>query len=1075
LLDGLPKIPDLVARTAELGMDAVALTDHGVLYGVIEFYKAALSLGIRPIIGLETYVAPNRLFEKRPKIDDSPFHLTLLTETNEGYRNLLKLSTVAQLDGFYYRPRVDKQLLERHARGLIALSGCLGGEVAQALLKDDYDAARAVARQYRDIFGEQNYFLEIQQHPNLPEQAKANKGLITLAEELGIPLVATKDSHYLTLDDAEAQDALVCVQTGRLLTDTNRLNMRDTDLHFASPAEMEKLFAALPEAVSKTAEIADRCNVNIELGKWIFPGIEIPNSRTPDEHLEVAAQSGLKERVGELTEEAKERLTYELDIIKTKGYATYFLVMADLTTWTRKQRIITTTRGSAAGSLVAYSLGITTVNPLTYDLPFERFLNPFRPTPPDIDLDIADNRRDEAIQYVKERYGEDHVAQIVTFGTMQARAAVRDIGRVLGYSYALCDRVAKMVPLGSQGFHMTIDRAIEMESDLKLLAKDDPQVGRLLALAKKVEGCVRHASVHAAGVVITPQPLVEYLPLQRESGGEKVITQYEMHAVEDIGVLKMDFLGIRNLAILDRALHLIEDIHGTRIDLDELPLDDKKTYALLARGETIGLFQLGGSGMTRYLKELRPTTIHDIMAMVALFRPGPMNNIPHYIERKHNPKLISYLHPKLKPILERSFGILTYQDDVLLIAIHIAGYTWEEADKLRRAIGKKIPEEMEAQREKFLRGCVDKGGIPGPLAEELWKLIEPFAAYGFNKSHAASYGIVAYQTAYLKANYPSLYMTAVLQAESGNMDKIGEIVEECRRMGIDVLPPSINESDENFTRLDDKHIRFGLMAIKNVGEEVATAVITERRANGAFTSLEDFLRRLQTKNFNKRFLESAIRAGCLDDFGERGQLIESVEALLKYNRAAGEAVGNQQAALFGDVAMFTAALALAPAPPIDRAQRLAWERELLGLYVTEHPLAQFDGLSTINVPFKELTLYSANDIIVVAGVVDSVRKIMTKAGEPMCFVRMSDVSGSAELIVFPGTFKKTAEHWVEGTVLLVGGKVSRREGEVQILADTVEALVVERFPDTLRRWQKLRFRRRQAEPAASGDFSAVLE
>ncbi|OGL59870.1 DNA polymerase III subunit alpha [Candidatus Uhrbacteria bacterium RIFCSPLOWO2_12_FULL_46_10] len=1049
-------------------MDSLALTDHGVLYGAIEFYKEALKHKIKPIIGLEAYVAPNRLADKRSKIDDSPWHLTLLARNNEGYHNLLKLTTVAHLDGFYYKPRIDRVALGEHAGGLIILSGCLSGEVAQALLRDDYEEARRIVEAYISIVGKNNYFLEIQSHPTLPDQTKINKGLIKIAADIDVPLVATRDSHYLELGDKEAQDAMVCVQTGRLISDTDRLNMTDVDLDFCSVAKIEEFFEESPEAIVNTARIADRCNVELSLGKWIFPDFSVPPKSTPGEYLSKLAEEGLRTKMSPVSEGANERLRYELDIISQKGYATYFLVVADFVAWARAQGIISTTRGSAAGSLVAYALGITTVNPLEYRLPFERFLNPFRPTPPDIDMDFADNRRDEVIAYVKEKYGEDRVAQIVTFGTMQARAAVRDIGRVLGYLYSLCDRVAKMIPVGSQGFHMTIDRALETTPDLKKLYEEDPQVERLLDLARKVEGCVRHASVHAAGVVIAPRPLVEFTPLQREAGGDKLITQYEMHAIEDIGLLKMDFLGIRNLSILGNAVALIEQIHGLKIDLNTIPLDDKKTYKLLAEGETMGLFQLSGSGMTRYLKELKPTSIHDIMAMVALFRPGPMNNIPEFIRRKHNPKLITYMDSRLKPILERSYGILTYQDDVLLIAIELAGYTWEEVDKLRKAIGKKIPAGMAAQKERFISGCQEHGKLPGEKAEDLWKLIEPFAAYGFNKAHAASYGIVAYQTAYLKANFPSEYMNAVLTAESGNLDTVAEIIVECRRMSIEVLPPLLNESFENFTRLDDKHIRFGLAAIKNLGTDIARLIITERQRGGSFESLENFLRRIQSRSFNKKSLESLIKAGALDEWGDRQTLLDNIETLLKYNRGATKAKHAPQDTLFGESGNFLPPLVLQPSSvSAEKSQLLAWERELLGLYLTEHPLQEFANvIQDIVVPWRYLSYYRSGDTVAVMGLVESIRQITTKGGEPMLFVKLSDLGGGGEIVVFPSVLKTTAAVWQKDKPIIVAGRMSDR-GETNVVCETVEELRLSALEDTVRRWRKLRYVRR--EPAASED------
>jgi DNA polymerase III subunit alpha len=1077
LLDGLPKVPDLVKRAKEYNMPALAITDHGVMYGAIEFYKACQKAGIKPIIGVEAYVAPNRLTDKRAKIDDSPFHLTLLAANNQGYQNLLKLVSTAHLEGFYYRPRIDRELLQRHNEGLIALSGCLGGEFARAVNNGATEDVERALQFYMSVFGPERYYLEIQNHPHLAEQKKVNAAAEVYALKYGLKIVATKDSHYLNTDDKEAQDALVCVQTGKFLTDSNRLKMTEENLDFASPEAMRQSFKDLPEAIENTLLIADKCNVEIAMGKWIFQDFPIPESMSAEEYLRQATDEGVKRIFGESTPEIEARLKVELDVIQTKGYTTYFLVVADYVNWSKEQGIVYTVRGSAAGSLVAYVLGITAINPLTYKLPFERFLNMFRPTPPDIDMDFADNRRDDVLQYVKRKYGEDRVAQIITFGTMQPRAAVRDIGRVLGYPYALCDRVAKMIPVGAQGFPMTIERALELEPDLKKLYEDDPQVTHLIDLARKVEGCARHASVHAAGVVISPKPLVEYLPLQREAGGgEAVVTQYEWHAVEEIGLLKMDFLGVRNLSILASAIDLIEKIHKTKIDLQSLPLDDKKAYALLARGETMGLFQLSSSGMTRYLKELRPSSVWDIMAMVALYRPGPMGSIPEFVRRKHNAREITYVDPRLKEILEMSYGVITYQDDVLLIAINIAGYTWEEADKLRKAMGKKIPEEMAAQREKFIDGCV-KGGLSFEKSETLWKLIEPFAAYGFNKAHAASYGIVAYQTAYLKAHYPSEYMTAILIAERSDLEKVAEIVEECRRMSIEVLPPNVNESFENFTRLDEHHIRFGLSAIKNVGEEITHQIILERKANGPFASLVDFLSRVKSKNFNKKVLESLIKAGCLDEWGDRQTLLSNVEEMQKFNRALAEAKSTNQVGLFGEEWAPQVAFSLTPADPATKKQQLFWERELLGLYITEHPLEEFYALtSDVTAPLAHLPSYRTDDVVAITGLVEAVRRITTKKGEPMGFVKIADTSGSSELVVFPSIWQKTVALWEPDKLVIVAGKVSRRDGDPKIIADAGEELLSDDMDNIKQRWKKLRWQRREIiQPEKSTDSDLAVD
>ncbi|MFA4936665.1 MAG: DNA polymerase III subunit alpha, partial [Patescibacteria group bacterium] len=779
LLDGLPKIPDLVAFAKTLGQEALALTDHGVMYGAIEFYKEATAQGIKPIIGVETYFAHRSLKNKQVRVDDTAYHLVLLAKDLQGYHNLLKLISISHLQGFYYKPRIDFATLKEYHQGLIALSGCLKGNIPQALLAEDTVTAEKLARQYLSIMGEENFYLEIQAHPELPEQINVNQKIAALSKKIGVPMAATNDVHYLRPSDAEAQDILVCIQTGKKVTDENRLNMNKVNTSMKNETEMLRDLPGFEHAIYQTTEIAKQINLEIPLSKLFFPNYTTPHGETTEVYLRLLTEDGLtKKYPGGVEEQVRDRLEYELGIIMKKGYAGYFLVVADFVNWARQHEIIATTRGSAAGSLVSYLLGITTINPLTYNLPFERFLNPQRPSPPDIDMDFADNRRDEVIAYVTAKYGTSRVAQIVTFGTMMARAAIRDVGRVLGYPYGQCDRIAKMIPFGHQGFPMTIERALKETSELNALYTEDGEVKRLLELAKKVEGCARHASVHAAGIVISPTPLTDYTPLQMDVDDQHTITQYDMGACEAVGLVKMDFLGIRNLSILGSAIEIIEKTKGVKVDLDNLPLNDEATFSLLAQGNTMGLFQLSSSGMTKYLTELQPTNIYDIMAMVALYRPGPINSIPDFIKRKHNAKLISYLDPRLKDILQTSYGIITFQDDVLLISISIAGYTWEEADKLRKAIGKKIPKEMARQKEKFISGCIT-GGLTEAKAINLWQLIEPFAAYGFNKAHAASYAIVAYQTAYLKANYPVEFIAALMTAESDDMEKISAAVSEC--------------------------------------------------------------------------------------------------------------------------------------------------------------------------------------------------------------------------------------------------------------------------------------------------------
>lgn len=1038
LLQALPKIKELVAHAKSLGMDSLALTDYGAMYGAIEFYEACRKQGIKPVIGLCAYMALDKLTDKRPRIDNRQNRLVLLAETNQGYKNLLKLTTVAHTEGFYYKARIDKDVLREYGQGLIGLSGGLKGEICQALAMDNFEKAERVAEEYVDILGEGNFFLEMQDRPELDQWNARNEDLKKLSEKTGVPLVATKDIHYLKPEDAEAHDILLCIGEGKILQQENRLRMTDADYSFVSGEHMERAFSDCPEAIENTRRIADRCDAAIELGKWHFADISVPEGKTHEQHLRDEVYSGIEKKVPEMTDEIKERLEYELDIIGKKGYSPYFLVVSDYMRWCKEQGIVTTTRGSAAGSLVSYAIDIVPVNPLIYKLPFERFLNPFRPSPPDIDSDLEDQRRDEVIEYVTQKYGKDKVAQIGTFGTLLARGAARDVGRVLDYPYAFCDRIAKLIPMGSQGFPMSVERAINETPELKELLGTDPNVKRLLDLAQRVEGCARHVSVHAAGVVIAPKPLTEYTALQKESGGEKLITQFEMNAVENAGVLKMDFLGLKNLTILGRAVEIVKRTKGIDVDLYNIPLDDQKTFDLLGEGDTTGVFQLGGSGMTRYLKELKPSKITDIMAMVALFRPGPIESIPEFIRRKHNPELVKYMDPRLKDILHESYGILTYQDDVLLTAINLAGYDWEEADKLRKAIGKKIPEEMAKQKEKFISGCIENG-MSEHKAKKLWQLIEPFAAYGFNKSHAASYGMVAYQTAYMKANYLCEFMTAVLTADAGDTDRIAVAVAECGKLGIKVLPPDINSSLLNFTYIDDRNIRFGLLAIKNLGSDIIETIIGERERGGPFKSITDFASRIDSKNFNKKSLEALVKSGALDSMGERNSLLASTDKILAHNRKASKDRNSGQKSLFHALPMLAlkADVALREVPPASKREKLAWERELLGLYVSEHPFreyVEYFGESLVAIG-RLGSKRGTRGLIYVGGMVMDVRKIITKNKEPMAFARLEDESGTAEVVVFPSVYRQNPELWEKDRAMVIEGRYSEKDGEVKILCE----------------------------------------
>ncbi len=798
-LQALPKIDELVEKAVAEGMDALALTDAGNMHGAIDFYKAATKAGIKPILGVDAYLAPRSRHDRDPQVDSKRSRIVLLAENNTGYTNLLALVTQSWTEGFYERPRLDKELLRAHATGVIAVIPSFAGDVAQHLRAGDPAGAAAAIAEYKTIFGVENLFLEITHHPKVAGHEVLMKKIVALARETKTPLLAQHDVYYLSPDDRAATEIMRRIQHGE------RGRNEDEDFSFISDATARSFFKDLPDAIENSGRIADRCSLSFELGKWTFPAVPVsPGFADHNEELRAKAFAGIRARSLEETKEVVDRIEYELKIIIDKGFAVYYLIVADLLGFARRSGILTTTRGSAAGSLVAYLIGVTNVNPLFYKLPFERFLNPERPKAPDIDMDIADNRRDEMIAYTKQKYGEDHVAQIGTFGTMMARAAVRDVSRALGHAYATGDRIAKLIPMGSQGFPMTIDHALDLEPDLKVLYDEDDDAHEILDLAKRIEGCVRHVGVHAAGVVVAPTPLINWTPIQPDPKGTgKLITQYDMYSITDeyggVGLLKFDFLGIKNLAILADAVLRVKETRGIDVDIENVPIDDTKTYEMLARGETEGTFQLNGSGMTRWLKELRPSTIHDINAMVALYRPGPMETIPQYIERKHSPKLIRFVDPRMKDYLDFSYGLLVYQDDVLLTAITLAGYSWLEADQLRKAMGKKIPKVMRAEKEKLLKGFIEYGKLTPEKAEKLWSLIEPFAAYGFNKAHAASYGKVAYQTAYMKANYPVEYLCALLTAESGDTEQVAVFVGEAKRMGISVLPPDVNESGSDFT------------------------------------------------------------------------------------------------------------------------------------------------------------------------------------------------------------------------------------------------------------------------------------
>lgn len=1301
LLDGLSKIKGLIKKTKEHGSPALALTDHGVMYGAIDFYKKATEEGIKPIIGCEIYMSAE---DHREKKRHDAFHLTVWAKDLEGYQNLMKLASVAQIDGFYYRPRIDMQLLAKHAKGLMASTGCPAGLVGRRLINESYESALNTAKEFSQVFGTGNFYVELQRHPwqkfaeaqgvpakvreELKERAKESvrleEGLIKISRDLGLPIIATNDVHYIEKEDAVAQDAIVCIQTGKVIADTERMRYVDTpDYYLKTPEEMVESFLDLPEAIENTVKLADKVNLEIKLGEWYFPEFELPDNKTAGEVLREMAYSGAKEKFGEITKEISERLDYELKIIDDRGYSPYFLIYADMTEYAAKVGIYVNTRGSAAGSLVSFCCGITVVDPLRYHLPFERFLNPFRPSPPDIDLDISDDRREDMIQYLKDKYGEEKVAQICTFGTMQARAAVRDVGRVLGMPYSQPDRIAKLIPQGSQGFPMFLDRALKESKELKEVYDSEEETRRLIDLAKKIEGNARHVSVHAAAVVVAPDDLSKFSPLQREpGGGDKIITQYEMHACEDVGLIKLDILGIRNLSIMANAIRIIKKLRGEVIDIHKIPMDDEKTFKMLAEGKTFGVFQMASSGMTKHLVELRPERVEDLMQMVALYRPGPMAFIPEYIKRKHNPKLVKYDDPRMEEFLKSSYGIIVYQDDVIFMALKLAGYDWGEADKFRKAIGKKIPEEMAKQKDKFIDGCV-AGGMSLKLAKELFAKIETFAAYGFNKcvtgdtyvyhgsngervrvkdlysrkiketgvvwgldgddrlcgqevksvhengvkqiweiklrsgrrlrvtgnhpvrtfggwqeaaklaigervavakkmglgkasgalshppilhqkqenklkvstldtipigvlrlireemkekgfgieemvsqtglskrlfsddrrkrgytrevltkinkvlesetlrrlieadvfwdevvevekqgkemtydltltgehnflandvvvhnSHAASYGMVSYWTAYLKANYPVEYMTALLTAEAGNTDKLVEAIAECDRMGITILAPDINESLTGFTIVEqdgERVIRFGLGAIKNVGE-AAVGAILEERDKLKFTSLADFCSRVDARKVNKKVIESLIKAGAFDAFGNRAALIAGVDEIRNKAASMQKKKSEGQDSLFGDVEADSDPMRLADSLPEvaewPLRDKLKFEKELLGFYLSDNPVKSIMARVARRVTHRINQLDPEHHIgqtVTLGGMVIKVRQVVTKKNNDlMAFIRLEDDTSVVDGVVFPKLYAETKELWEEDKPVLVTGKVDYREETINLVINEVE-------------------------------------
>ncbi|NOY15137.1 MAG: DNA polymerase III subunit alpha, partial [bacterium] len=1045
LLDGLPRISEIIQQAKKLGMPAVALTDHGNMYGAIELYQQAKNEGIKPIIGSEIYMTATSRDDKAQK---KSFHLTLLAKNYQGYKNLMKLVSLGYLEGFYYKPRLDFEVLAKYSQGIIALSGCGSSLLSNLLAKQDFQQSQKVLERFLDIFKD-DFYIELQRHHNdkaaagfpanslihqrLIESHKREQvveaGLLDLAKQYGVPLVATNDVHYLQKDQARVQDALICIQTGRKIDEVNRLRMVDNpDYYFKTEEEMLNDFPDLPEAVHNTAKIADQVDIEITLGKWFFPKFELPAGKTAGQVLKEKVFQTAEKLYGQpVPKKVVDRLNYELDIIDTKGYSAYFLIVQDMVLFAKRNNIVTNTRGSAAGSLVSYCLGISSIDPLEFQLPFERFLNPYRPLPPDIDLDVADVERDKIINYLIKKYGKDKEAQICTFGRMLARAAIRDIGRVLGYPYAVPDKIAKMVPFGSQGFQITIKQALEISSALKNEYETNPDAKEILDLAQQIEGHVRHISVHAAAVVVAPSEITDFTPIQYDPAGQSIITQYEMHAAEAVGLIKFDLLGVTNLSILGEAIKLVRKRRDPNFDINTISLKDKHTLELLTQGKTMGVFQLSSPGMTHYLKQLQPQSIFDIMAMVALYRPGPMNSIPEFIRRRHQPDLVKYFDPRLKDILKNSYGIITYQDDVLLTAIVLAGYNWLDADKFRKAIGKKIPAEMKKQKEKFINGCIKKG-MTRKKAQELFKIIEPFTGYGFNKAHAASYALIAYQIAYMKAHYPVEFMAPLLTAFSDNDEKLAAAISEAKKMDIQILPPDINKSYAHFAievAPDGKEvIRFGLQAIKNVGQAAIDEIIQQRHQNGPFLNIIDFIRRINSRVVNKRVLESLIKAGVFDTFANRATLLENFDEIYKLSSKS-HSQSTTQVSLFGDQFQQTIKLNIKEFPEYPHPKILEFEKDVFGFYFSGHPHSNIlkrihKKYSTTVTEIKQKVQEARDNFrVVIAAEAAKIKTLTTKSThQQMATITLEDDTGSLEGVIFPAVFAKYAGVLTEQAVYL---------------------------------------------------------
>ena len=1063
LLDGLSKIPALINRVKELGMESVAITDHGTMSGTIDFYKSAKSADIKPIIGMEAYVAARSRHDRDPQKDKARYHLIILAMNDQGYKNLMRLSSTANLEGMYYKPRIDRELLEQYNEGLIILSGCASGEVGENLRSDNYEEAKKIAAWYKSVFGDR-YYLEMQDHghPNHSHkwdvQVKINGYLEQISKELDIPLVITSDGHYLSHEDQDTHEILLCVGTGSFLSDEKRMSLKDFELHVTDPQDIiERWGTSHPEAIENTRLIAERCNVELQLGGILIPTFPTPEGHDEKTYLHQMVFQGLAWRYGTITPEERDALTieearkitpenvleradYELGVIDRMGFNGYFLIVQDFINWGKDRGIIFGPgRGSAAGSIVSYAVRITELDPLHYDLLFERFLNPDRISMPDVDIDIQDTRRDEVIQYCTQKYGVERVANIVTFGTMAARAAVRDVARVLQVPYAESDRLAKLIPPPVQGRHIPLTKSVIEDADLKHEYDTNPTAKRVLDYAMRLEGTIRSHGVHAAGVVIAPDDIVKFAPVEMSQKGV-VATQYPMGPVEELGLLKMDFLGLSNLTTINNTLRIIKKVFKTDIKLAEIPLDDAEAFGLLQRGDTTGVFQLESAGMKRYLRELKPTVFDDIVAMVALYRPGPMQFIDDFIKRKHGESEIKYFHPKMEGALQSTYGVLVYQEQVMQISKDLSGFTGGEADTLRKAIGKKNVEMMGKMKTRFIEGAAEISGAKASDMEKFWKQLEDFAAYCFNKSHAACYGLISYWTAYLKAHYPEAFMAALMTSDQGDTERLAIEISECQHMGIKVLSPDVNESFVEFAVVPGKkEIRFGMAAIKGVGTAVVEEILRARE-DGKFAGVEDFAKRVSTSRVNKKAWDSLIKTGAFDKMADRSDLLFNLETIQGFASKTQKEALSGQIDLFGGLAtqgmaLPTIAFQQAPVKHTDK-ERLTWERELLGLYISAHPLDNYAKyFEEQSVPIAEMTSDIDGKKLTIGGLISSVRSIITKSGTKMAFLKLEDKSSETEIIVFPNLFEQIGAKLVQDAVIRASGKVTARDKEGNIISD----------------------------------------